>query len=257
MSIWAKLLQRKNPTNAYALPPSTRVYAIGDIHGRLDLLEKLHQQIAEHLQQKPTSSKVYLIHLGDYVDRGLYSNGVIERLSTLQLDGVNSVINLMGNHEDLLLHFLNNPETGRAWLQLGGDATLLSYGVGITPQVAPADRFEAIRDDFLEKMPAHHLDFLKNLNRYQRIGDYLFVHAGLFPNRHWERQRPEDFIWIRQQFTESRADHGAMVVHGHHITETPDEQPNRVGVDTGAYFSGILTALVQEGSERSFISTAP
>lgn len=245
---WAKA-----PTRT--LPDDERVYAVGDVHGRDDLLGELHAAIRNDIACSPRVGRVVVVHLGDYVDRGPDSRAVVERLCLPPPAGVDEVVNLRGNHEALLGDFLNGADVGRAWLQIGGDTTLASYGVGMTPAVAPERRFDAMRDALNAAMPRAHREWLANLALFHRRGGYLFVHAGVRPGRRWERQRPEDLMWIRDRFLASRADHGAIVVHGHHCTATPDERANRIGIDTGAYFSGVLTCLVLEGDRRRFLDT--
>lgn len=232
-----------------------RVYAVGDVHGRDDLLAELHQLIADDLARGDAPEEVVLVHLGDYVDRGPASREVLQRLISPPPAGVTSVINLMGNHEELMLAFLDDPGVGRGWLQLGGDATLASYGVSMTPDVPPAERFEAMRRGLREALPEAHIELLRRLATHYPRDGYLFVHAGIRPGRALARQRPEELLWIRDEFLNSRADHGMVVVHGHHIAPRPEERANRIGVDTGAYHSGVLTALVVEGSEHRYLAT--
>ena len=257
--MWSRLVRRLKPARGLppALPEGIRVYAIGDVHGRDDLLGELHRRIAEDLARAPACGEVALIHLGDYVDRGPAGRAVLERLLGPPPAGVTATVQLIGNHEELLLAFLDDAGVGRAWLQLGGDATLASYGVSLTPDVPPAVRFESIRRAFSEALPAAHRALLRSMTPYHRLGDYLFVHAGILPGRALERQRREELLWIRDEFIHSRADHGVVVVHGHHIVPTPEERPTRIGIDTGAYHSGVLTALVLEGTERRYLATEP
>jgi len=165
------------------------------------------------------------------------------------------MVNLLGNHEDLMLAFLQDPAVARAWLQLGGDATLASYGVSLTPEVSPGERFETLRRELLAHLPPHHLALLESLALHHQIGDYLFVHAGILPGLALKRQRREALLWVRDEFLLSRSDHGAVVVHGHHIVPSVEERPNRIGIDTGAYHSGILTALVLENEGRRYLAT--
>ncbi|GAB6041429.1 metallophosphoesterase [Endothiovibrio diazotrophicus] len=255
--MWSRLVRRLLPARRRppSLPVGVRVYAIGDVHGRDDLLGVLHRRIAEDLARSPAAGEVVLIHLGDYVDRGPASRAVLERLLGPLPAGITATVHLIGNHEELLLAFLDDPGVGRAWLQLGGDATLADYGVPLTPDVPPAARFAALSRALGEAMPATHRALLQSLVLHHRIGDYLFVHAGILPGRSLERQRREELLWIRDEFIHSRADHGVMVVHGHHIVPAPEEHPNRIAIDTGAYHSGVLTALVLEGSARRYLSS--
>lgn len=256
--MWSRLLNRLTGRGAVSppsLPEGRRVYAVGDVHGRDDLLGELHAAISDDLARRPAAGEVVLIHLGDYVDRGPESRQVLARLAAPPPAGVDRAVHLLGNHEELMLAFLDDPGVGRAWLQLGGDATLASYGVPLTPEVPPAERFVALRGAFNEALPDDQHALLRSMPLHHREGDYLFVHAGLLPGRVLERQRREHLLWIRDEFIHSRADHGAVVVHGHHICAAPEERANRIGVDTGAYHSGVLTALVLEGERRRYLST--
>jgi serine/threonine protein phosphatase 1 len=203
------------------VPDGTRVYAIGDVHGRLDLLRDLHQQIRDHGREYPVDRRV-VVHIGDYIDRGYQSRQTIDYLLDSPLAGFDMVY-LQGNHERTLLEFLEDLSVGPSWLRYGGRETLFSYGL------------EWDRDP----------------------EDYLFVHAGVRPGVPLERQRPEDLLWIRDEFLRSDADHGKVIVHGHSISEEPVLRANRVGIDTGAFATGRLTCLVLEGNQRSFLSTQP
>jgi serine/threonine protein phosphatase 1 len=235
-------------------PPGSRIYAIGDIHGRLDLLETLQANIVEDLAQNPVSRAV-LIYLGDYVDRGPSSSAVIDRLINQPLPGF-EIIHLKGNHEDFLLRFHNDGELGENWLMNGGGATLESYGVKDA-----TDTFNVIwhlpefRSAFCDALPAEHLKFLNSLSLHHREGGYLFVHAGFRPGVPLEQQTPQDQMWIRDDFLFSDADFDALVVHGHSPRPAPVVRDNRIGIDTMAYRSGCLTCLILEGRERRFIST--
>lgn len=251
----SRLLSRFRPRRPSTLPEGVRVYAVGDVHGRADLLGELHGMIADDMGRRPVEGEVVLIHLGDYIDRGPDSRGVLERLVGGAPAGVGEVINLTGNHEELMVRFLEDPAVGRAWLQLGGDATLAGYGVSLTPKVPPSRRFEVLSEGLREALPGSHARLLRGLSLYHRIGDYLFVHAGIRPGRSLARQQRDELLWIRDEFIHSRSDHGVVVVHGHQMVEAPEERPNRIGIDTGAYHSGVLTALVLEGTERRFLAT--
>jgi len=236
------------------LPPGLRVYAIGDIHGRADLLDRLHAKIEADLS--PSSAfgapqKAVVVYLGDYIDRGPDSHGVIERLTRARFPGV-EIVALLGNHEDMLLQFLDAPYGASLWLSNGGDATLGSYKVRIP---ASYDDFLLTQRALLGAMPRHHKQFLLGLTVQVQFGDYLFVHAGIKPGLPLDRQSREQMIWIRDVFLESEGDHGVIVVHGHTIVHEVEWRPNRIGVDTGAYTTGRLTALVLEGAERRLLQT--
>ena len=235
------------------VPRGMRVYAVGDIHGRLDLLDQLLCQIERDAASGADLVK-YLVFLGDYVDRGPDSAMVIERLSGALLPGFGA-IHLRGNHEAAMLEFINKPEAGADWLEYGGRATLASYGVPAPAEDAPPEHVAEARQRFAEALPAHHRTFLAGLRSSIAIGDYLFVHAGIRPGLPLHRQRDEDLMWIRREFLTSHLDHGKVVVHGHTIAEQPEIRFNRIGIDTGAYASNRLTALVLEGGDRRFLCT--
>ncbi|MHA1112880.1 MAG: metallophosphoesterase [Alphaproteobacteria bacterium] len=247
---------RGNPTRRARPPAGTRVYAVGDIHGRADLLDELHRMIAEDAAGVAAARRV-VVYLGDYIDRGFESRRVLDILIDAPLDGFEAV-HLLGNHEQALLDFLADVGTGPAWMSFGGDATLVSYAVGLPAKLDRRSRLEVARADLKRRLPDAHLDFLRNLALYHVEGDYLFVHAGIRPGVALEKQSREDMIWIRDAFLNSSVDHGRIVVHGHTIHPdlgAPDMQTNRIGIDTGAYASGRLTCLVLDGAQRRFLQT--
>lgn len=235
------------------MPEGTRVYAIGDIHGRADLLDELHARILEDSRASDAERHV-VVYLGDYVDRGPDSKGVIDRLLGDLLPGFERVF-LKGNHEDAFLTFFQEPETGRDWKDYGGLETLMSYGVRALPLKDEPDAFVAARDDLAKNFPSAHLDFLGSLSLSHAEGDYYFAHAGVRPGRPLSGQTGEDLMWIRDDFLSSDADFGKVVVHGHTPEAQPVERANRIGVDTGAYITGILTCVVLDGSDRRFLQT--
>lgn len=232
-----------------SVPPDNFVVAVGDTHGRADLLEKLWQQIDEASRRSPARQRT-LVFLGDYVDRGKQSKQLIDRFLR-GFTGFETIF-LMGNHDETLLHFLIDPSVGTAWQSFGGIETLQSYGVSHDPKKSWAQT----RSEFATALPADHLQFFKNLRLHATIGDYLFVHAGIRPRVPLEEQREVDLLWIREEFLDSTANFGRIVVHGHTPTDVPDVRANRIGIDTGAYFTDRLTALVLEGRTRRFLSTA-
>ena len=239
---------------SYETPPETRVYAIGDIHGRLDLLGELRGRIADDLARAPVARAV-VVYLGDYIDRGPASKQVIEALIAEPMAGMME-IHLKGNHEDLLLRFHDSGDLGETWLMNGGGATLASYGVEAAGD--PFDalwRLDELRGELRRRLPARHLAFLRGLALDHREGGYLFVHAGVRPGIALAAQSAEDRIWIRDEFLSSDADFGAFVVHGHTPRPAPVIKDNRIGIDTMAYRSGTLTCLALEGTERRFITT--
>lgn len=231
-------------------PADRAFYAVGDIHGRADLLAELERKILadwEH-QGRPDG---LLIFLGDYVDRGPQTAQVIERL--IQGFPLPSA-HLRGNHEQALLDFLDDPETGEMWRRNGGGATLSSYGVDIG-KFSLGCGFEHAARDLKALMPAAHLSFLEGLKLSFETGRYFFCHAGVRPGVPMEAQTADDLMWIREPFHSSRADFGKIVVHGHTPVETPEVLPNRINIDTGAVFSGKLTCLAANGAETRFITT--
>jgi len=234
-------------------PSDTRIYVIGDIHGRCDLLSALHERILDDAGTATASRRV-VVYLGDYVDRGEASCQVIALLLERPLAGFEQIF-LSGNHEAMMLRFLDDAAVGEMWLYNGGDATLFSYGVSIASGSDPDQRCIVMQRALGEKLPDRHLAFLRRLRPYHVEGDYLFVHAGIRPGVPLEEQSSEDLFWIREEFLYSRADHGRCVVHGHTIVSEPEFRPNRIGIDTGAYFSNRLTCLVLEGTDQRTLQT--
>ncbi len=230
-----------------AVPDGKRIYAIGDIHGRNDMLEELIWRISDDLNGAAGGQ---LIFLGDYVDRGGDSRGVITRLLSLSRDWPETVF-LKGNHEEIMLEFLAEPEDLPHWLDWGGEETLESYD--INPVGLPK---AALAEQWLASAPKSHLDFLKSLKLTHIEGDYLFVHAGVRPGAPLEDQTEADLLWIRKRFhnapPEDRPDY--VVVHGHTPVNKPEDAGWRIGVDTGACYGGMLTAVVLEGTTRRFLS---
>ena len=247
----SKLIKSRNPSRA-RVPPGRRVYAIGDIHGRSDLLADIHRRIAEDAAGAKTET-LSVVYLGDYVDRGPFSFEVIDLLLNEPLEGFEHVY-LKGNHEDMMLGFLTGPPN-EAWLFNGGDATLRSYGIELAWSMADSNGLEMLRRSLQRALPQEHLRFLNRLTLHSRIGDYLFVHAGIRPGLPLDQQRPADLVWIRDRFLASDDDFGMRVVHGHSITAKPDLRHNRIGIDTGAFFSNKLTCLVLEKDDVRFLQT--
>jgi serine/threonine protein phosphatase 1 len=235
----------------FAVPEGARVYAIGDIHGRLDLLDRLLGMIeADDDERGPARTE--LIFLGDLVDRGPDSVGVIERL--MALSAARRVRYLMGNHEEVFLRAVDGDLRALRFLvRIGGRETLLSYGIS-DDEYRSLD-FEGLMALLQQKIPPAHIAFLSAFESWIEVGDYLFVHAGLRPGVAVEDQKTSDLCWIREEFLSHRDSFGKMVVHGHSITEEIDERPNRIGIDTGAFASGRLTAIGLEGDARWYLST--
>lgn len=234
-----------------ALPSGNRVYAIGDIHGRLDLFERLLTQIRHDSEARPPAD-VSLILLGDLIDRGPESRGVVSKAR----EGVPwaKTIVLMGNHEAVMLDVLDGQtETLAQWLRFGGVETLLSWGIP-RALIAEGTRTE-ILDALRAAVTTEERTLLARMRTSLRMGDYYFVHAGIRPEVPLDKQNDEDRLWIREEFLDSKKKHGAMIVHGHSINPEIEQLPNRIGLDTGAYASGKLTALGLQDQERWFLST--
>lgn len=236
------------------LPEGVRVYAIGDIHGRIDLLRDLEARILADRAAQPTRCNDLLVYLGDYVDRGLDSNRVLDHLAADPPDGFGRVL-LLGNHDLWLRLFLAGEPVGDSWLRYGGDATLLSYGVPLAFDQPEQARLAVAREALAAKVPAAHRRMLDSLELMLPLGDYLFCHAGIRPGVPLDRQEEHDVIWIREPFLSWDGDCGKVIVHGHTIEDQPVIRRNRIGIDTGACFNGNLTCLVLEGATRRFLST--
>ena len=236
----------------HAGPDGQRVYAVGDIHGHLGLLDDLLARIEDDILERPVAT-IGIVFLGDLIDRGPDSAGVVERLSTLRHFPAKALF-LMGNHEEVLLRVLNGePNLAYDWLGYGGDACAESYGVSAPALHAMSE--ERIAEALRAAIPPAHIAFLESFGDTFRFGDYLFVHAGIRPGVPIEQQQPQDLRWIRHPFLSDGHDHGCMVVHGHTISDGVERRANRIGIDTGAYRSGVLTAAVIEGSELRFLAT--
>ncbi|MEO7634709.1 MAG: metallophosphoesterase [Sphingomicrobium sp.] len=238
-------------------PPSgargLRAYVVGDIHGRLDLLDRLLAAIDRDLAEHP-ARKTLLVFVGDLIDRGPSSSQVIERLRTYRSAGVKPVF-LLGNHEEVLLRILGGDSAPiPSWLKFGGAECLASYGV--EPETLAGRRHPEILAIVRHAVPREHVEFLRSFADTCRFGDYLLVHAGIRPGVELDLQSQADLRWIRDPFLSDDSDHGFVVVHGHTITKDVDEQVNRIGIDTGAYRSGVLTALAIEGERRWFLDTS-
>lgn len=245
-------LRRPKPRSAHG-PADRRIYAIGDVHGRVDLLRALHARIMADARRSSAKSMV-VVYLGDYIDRGSSSREVIDLLLDEPLPGFQSV-HLRGNHEQVLLNFRHDISVAPNWLQYGGDATLQSYRVASPVSGENSAALLEAQAEFKAKLPQRHLDFYRSLATHHREGEYVFVHAGIRPGVALADQTEEDLLWIRDGFLSSNEDHGCIVVHGHSIRPEPDIKHNRIGIDTGAYASGRLTCLRIDGNERDFLST--
>ncbi len=245
-----RLLRGKPVPSLPAVPAGQRVYAIGDIHGRLDLFTALIEAIEADDAARQTAETTVIL-LGDLVDRGADSAGVIGAARTWQQQRNLRII--AGNHEEMFLASFTNIEIFRRFLRYGGRETVLSYPVSAKDyHTATLDEAQAMMRD---AVPADDISFIRSFEDRIIIGDYLFVHAGIQPGVALEDQSLSDLRWIREPFLSCASDHGHIVVHGHTIYETADLNNNRIGIDTGAFASGVLTALCLEGSERRLMET--
>ena len=241
MSFWK--WPRQDTARTQFMPDGKIAYAIGDIHGGVGLLHAMLDAIAERHLADETEITPAIIFLGDYVDKGDDPKGVIDALIQRSQDQRFTWVFLKGNHEDALLTFLQHPEFGPQWLQFGGAPTLHSYGV--TPPTARAEPevWVETAEQFLGSIPSDHMEFFQNLGLAYRLGGYLFVHAGIRPGKPIEAQKDQDLLWIRSEFLEDRRALPFIVVHGHSPDMEPYADHRRIGVDTGAYATGRLTAV--------------
>ncbi|MFP5431982.1 metallophosphoesterase [Sphingobium sp. ba1] len=255
MSWWRRWLGCKVAPAAVRAPSvgaDRRVYAIGDVHGRADLLDTLLGMIAQDDASRG-AAQLTLIFLGDLMDRGDASRAVIERVMALIGSG-GDVRCLQGNHEELFIAAARGDiKVMPTFRRMGGEQTLESYGLG--PGRFPVMSDAEIAEWMLHHVPRGHVDFLDALPDWTDVGDYLFVHAGIRPGVAIEAQKSSDLRWIRRDFLNHDVPHSHMVVHGHSITPEVDEQHNRIGIDTGAYRSGRLTALGLQGTARWTLQT--
>ncbi len=230
-----------------------RAYAVGDIHGRLDLLEALLIKIERDIATRRRAKNV-IVFLGDLIDRGPQSAQVIERLRTWKPQDAKPIF-LCGNHEEVLLRVLAGEATVLGdWLKFGGAQCLDSYGIDAT-QIGNENESVALAA-IRSAIPAEHRAFVESFADTFRFGDYLFVHAGIRPGLAVAAQAKKDLRWIREPFLDDPNDHGFVVVHGHTISEQVEERANRIGIDTGAYRSGVLTAIGIEGAHKWFLDTS-
>lgn len=241
------------PRTDARVPDDTRVYAVGDIHGRLDLLKKLVARIDEDAASAP-ESRIVIIFLGDYVDRGFQSKDVIDYLLGDTLSRYETYF-LKGNHEAAFETFLSDPNFGPQWARFGGAETLMSYGIQPPRAKTVESEWEAVCEELNQTLPMEHRAFLTRLSLYATLGDYVFVHAGLKPGMPLDEQTERDLLWIREDFLKDGEAFDHVVVHGHTPIAEPHHDFRRIGIDTGAYLTGKLTAVRLIGTSVSFLTT--
>lgn len=234
------------------VPDDTVVWAIGDVHGRRDLLHPLIDWILKDQSEWPNQRAV-VIFLGDYIDRGPDSRGVIQLLACLPEDQGVEWRFLKGNHEETMLNFLEDPSVGARWCEYGGDATLRSYGLKPPNLKHKAEGWASLSADLRHKVSARERAFLETQELSITVGDYFFSHAGARPGEALDRQSPEDLMWIRRTFLNSEVEFERVVVHGHTPTAEVHADRRRIGIDTRAYESGVLTALRLNGHDRKIV----
>ncbi|MES1199322.1 MAG: metallophosphoesterase family protein [Pseudomonadota bacterium] len=227
-------------------------FAVGDVHGRADLLERMFDDL-EQFADGEAQERPVVVFVGDYIDRGPDSKDVIDLLVSGRPFGFERRF-LKGNHEQLLIDFSNNPTRARAWLAHGGANTLASYGVRPPPVSGNAAALADTLDELQQRMPKAHAHFLDNLERFVEAGDYLFVHAGIDPSKPLKDQSDTDLFWIRERFLQHDKPLSHCVVHGHTPVRAPTREGSRIAIDTGAYASGVLTAARLEGTSVSFMT---
>jgi serine/threonine protein phosphatase 1 len=239
-----------NP-DAYDAIGQMRLYIIGDIHGRSDLLDEIIMKIRDDLTQHGETDAL-TVTLGDYIDRGPDSKGVLDRLSRNPFP--TRYVAVRGNHEHLLDSFLKNPEAAKYWRRLGGLETLHSYGVPIHDLMV-GKGFERAAQELKQNIPDNQLEFLSSLEPYVTIGNYYLCHAGVRPGIPLAQQNIEDLMWIRDEFLNSASRFEKMIIHGHTPQEWPDIRENRINIDTGAFATGRLTCLVIDEPQSRFLFT--
>jgi serine/threonine protein phosphatase 1 len=237
------VLRRKRPPSR--LPEGVRIYAIGDVHGRADLLEQVFTRIDNHAAAHPIDRPIVVL-VGDYIDRGPDSRGVLDQL--LKRAKTNEMVLLKGNHETLVLEFLRNPSALQSWSQLGGLETLMSYG--LSPSLnADAQTQNELAIALQATLPKSHLVLLGGLQSSFNCGGFFFAHAGVRPGVPLAEQRETDLLWIRDEFLLYEGKFDKIVVHGHTPVREVDMRPNRINIDTGAYATGKLTCIIIERNE--------
>ncbi len=234
-----------------AVPPGLRIYALTDIHGRLDLLERCLEVIDQHRLEHPIARVIH-VFLGDYIDRGKWSRGTIERLIARGRE--TECVFLKGNHEQVAMQGMTDLDRFSKWMRIGGAATLQSYGVATATGVEQ-DQLMLAQKAIQQAIPREHFQFLAQLRHSYSCGDFFFAHAGIRPGIPFHAQRDEDLLWIRRPFLDSTEDFGKVVVHGHTPQPAADIRCNRVNIDTGAFATGRLTCFMLEGARKYMFDT--
>ena len=240
-------MSRKRPRPQ--VPDGTRIYAIGDIHGRVDILDDMFKRIDTNIASNPTPQSIE-VFLGDYIDRGPASREVLDRL--IARKHTHRTVFLKGNHETYISNFVANPSILKEWQHLGGLETLMSYGISPSINAGTAAQLQ-LAAAFDLALPESHRRFLGDLKLSYTCGDFFFVHAGVRPGIPLEKQREKDLLWIRHEFLLCEDNFSKVVVHGHTPVPQLDIRPNRINIDTGAYATGNLTCLMLEGDQMGII----
>jgi serine/threonine protein phosphatase 1 len=235
-----------------SLPSGLRIYAVGDVHGCLNLLDELLTRIRADIVLHPTIRPVF-VFLGDYVDRGPSSRETIDRL--IEHGKTSESVFLKGNHEHIAIKSLRDRNLFDQWMRLGGLETLMSYGVPLEA-LANTKQIAELQSAFHSALPQTHFRFFRDLQSSFACGDFFFVHAGVKPGVELAHQKENDLLWIREDFLSSNDDFGKIIVHGHTPMNEIEVGPNRINIDTGAFATGRLTCLVLEGESLSIIDTS-
>jgi serine/threonine protein phosphatase 1 len=233
------------------IPDGLRIYCVGDVHGQLELLDRVANWVNDDLARSPMPAVT--VFLGDYIDRGPNSFGVVDRLSKGEFP--TQIRALRGNHEEMILTFLQNDKSLDAWRRYGALETLHSYGVPVI-HVMRGKGFDVAQATLREKMPAHHLEFYQKTEFCAVAGDYYFCHAGIKPGVSLDEQNPTDLMWIREEFIKAPGPFEKRIVHGHTPVGKPVVMPDRINIDTGAYANGTLTCLALEGDTTRLFTTS-
>lgn len=240
-----RLLNSRRKRRSPRLPSGVRIYAIGDVHGRADLLDQVFSRIDAHLAAHPIVRPVEIL-IGDYIDRGPASREVIDLL--IGRSQSREMVCLKGNHETFIPEFLRNPASLEHWGMMGGRETLISYGL-LSPNNADAALQRELADALKSTLPRSHMEFFEGLPPSFSCGGFFFVHAGVKPGVSLKKQREDDLLWIREDFLLYEEDFGKIIVHGHTPVLKVDIRPNRINIDTGAYATGRLSCLVIQGDQ--------